>query len=87
VTFNDLFKLRRIQEVSPLDGDAVPECSESIWRANRGRHGMAAFNRLPNEFQSGASCGSQYNQFHAVRCGAPSALRFGFDVTLHIGYR
>jgi hypothetical protein len=52
-----------------------------------GRHGMTVFNGLPNEFQSGASCGTQDNQFHAARCGAPSALRLIFDATLHIGCR
>jgi hypothetical protein len=49
-----------------LDGDAIVELLKPLRRANKCRHGMIVFNRLPHDLQSRAPGGTQYNQFHGA---------------------
>ena len=48
-------------KISLLDDDAIPKRLESIRRANKCRHRMTVFNRLPDDLHSRAPCGTQYN--------------------------
>ena len=51
MTFDNPFKLGAIQQISLLDGDAIPKWLESLRRANKCRYGMTVFDRLPNDLQ------------------------------------
>jgi len=88
MTFDNPFKLGAIQQISLLDGDAIPKWLESLRRANKCRYGMTVFDRLPNDLQPRAPCGAQYNQLHAARrSGTPGAFGTSVDGVSHIGYR
>jgi hypothetical protein len=43
-----------VARIAFLQGNAVPKRRESLRRADKGRHGVTVFNRLPNDLQSGA---------------------------------
>ena len=64
VTLNALFKVDRIEQISLPERDAISKFLESIRRANQRRHRMTAFDRLLDDLDSCAACGSQYNQLH-----------------------
>ena len=88
VSFDHPFEFGSIEQISFLDGDAVAKRFKSLRRAHQRGHRMAAFYRLPNNFQSDAPRGTEYNQFHAALCSRPpSGLGFSIDVVSHIGYR
>ena len=76
MTLNNPFKLGTIQQISLLDGDAIPKWLESLGRANKCRDGMTTFKRLPNDLQSRAPCGTEYNELHnAPLSRTPRVLR------------
>ena len=88
MTFDNPFKLGAIQQISLLDGDAIPKWLESLRRANKCRYGMTVFDRLPNDLQPRAPCGAQYNKLHAAPYSrTPSAFGLSVDVVFHIVYR
>ena len=88
MTFDDPFKLGAIQQISLLDGDAIPKWLESLRRANKCSYGMTVFDGLPNELQSRATGGTQYNQFPAARrSGPPCVFECGVSLVFHIRYR
>ena len=66
MTFNNRFKLGAVQQIALLDGNAILKRLEPLRRANKCRHGMTVFNRLPNDLQPGGPRGPQYNQLHGV---------------------